>query len=457
MINIGNELDFVLKSHQSSPKRQLNNVLPPDHLSSEINISIQDSPFTKEEIRGFLDSYLKYSVNTQHPYYMNQLWSQTEDSSLMGEILSALTNTSMYTYEVAPVATLLELKMSHFLSKMIWGKPTEGIMTSGGTASNMQALLTARNTHFPESKNDGLNHLKEKPVILCAKNSHYSIKRAANIIGIGQSQLIEVEVNEQGSMSPQKLEQAIETVISEGMKPFCVVSTAGTTVTGSYDDFNGIGKICQNHNLWYHIDGAYGGSSFFSKSHSHLLAGAQCADSFSWDFHKILGVHLPCAFLFTREKGLLRKSISSGNDAYLFHDDDSIDLGQSSLQCGRRNDILKLWMTFMYNGVSGISKRVDTLFDIAHKLSDRIKNDSDFELIMPPQSINVCFRYKNSQLTSKIREELNQTGKLMINYSTDNKGDFFRFASTNPYLSDADLYEVLHLIKTTGNKLNQEQ
>ena len=358
----------------------------------------------------------------------------------------------MYTYEVAPVATLLEHEMINYLSKIIWGESTEGVMTSGGTASNLQALMIARNIKIENSKNTGLVGISKKPVVLAACNSHYSIKRAVNILGIGQDNLVEIDVDRNGSMKSDDLIAKIKMIKDSGREAFCVVSTAGTTVEGSFDALEEIGQICKDNDLWLHVDGAYGASVLLSREHKGLLKGVQVADSLSWDFHKMLGLNLPCAFLFTKQRGLLKGTLASGNDSYLFHVDDSLDLGPKSLQCGRRNDIIKLWISWMAQGLNGFENRLNNLFNIAQKFATKIEDNPNFKLVRKPQSINVCFRFNtDKRIEDQVRQKLIETGEAMVNYSKDEDGPFFRLAVTRADLQNEDLDQLINAIEVVGN------
>ncbi len=448
--------DFILAKLEAIRKERLNNFLPPDELSKLIDLSLKNEGAPRQDFQKFLSNYIEYSVNTNHDMYLNQLWSRTQETSVLGELLSSLTNTSMYTYEAAPVATLLERKMLDYLTKMIWEEVCDGIMTSGGTASNLQALLAARNSQLESVKNKGLRALKKNPVILTADNCHYSIKRTANILGLGQEQLVEVETNNDGVMTVEALKKTLRDLDSREFYPFCIVSTAGSTVEGSFDDIESIGKICKEKQIWFHVDAAYGGSALLSDKHKKLMNGIELADSVTWDFHKMLGLNLPCAFLLTKEKGVLQKTLSSDNDSYLFHDVENYNLGVSSLQCGRRNDILKLWLTWLRFGSNSFEKRVNRLFEQSIYFTELIQKSQKFNLIKKPHSINVCFRYASedgSRKEEEIRTELLKTGKLMVNYSKDKDGHFFRIAFTNPDLENQHLDQVLKFIEEAANKV----
>ncbi len=449
--------DKIINFYTCSDSRELNPQISPDELSKLMNLRLNQTPATLSDLEAFVDDYLKFSVNTNSKNFANQLWSKTEPFSILGEILSACTNTSMYTYEVAPVATLLENKMISYLSELIWGIPTDGIMTSGGSASNLQALMVARNVKLQVVKNQGLFKLSHHPVILAAKNAHYSIKRAVNVLGLGQDNLIEIDTNPDGSLKVDDLKYQIFRLKNQGIKPFCLVSTAGTTVEGSYDHLPDVSTVCLENDMWLHVDGAYGGSVLLSEKYKSLLEGIHLADSFSWDFHKMLGINLPCAFLFLKNRGLLRGTLSSGNDSYLFHEDDeqSLDLGPKSIQCGRKNDILKLWVTWLALGKSGFEERVNKLFQTASQFADLVKKEKKLILLHEPTSINVCFRYNSHQrLEETIRNQLIRDGVAMLNYSKNNEGTFFRMAITRPDLDESDLEYYLKNILMVGNELH---
>lgn len=449
--SLSQDINFVLKQLNDGKDQVLNRYTKPNELAEIVGLELNNEPANPDEIENFIENYFKYSVNTNHDMYLNQLWSRTEDSSVIGELISALTNTSMYTYEVAPVATLLEKKMVDYLSHLIWQEKADGTMTSGGTASNLQALMVARNHAFKDIKKNGVLRLEKKPIFMAASNAHYSIKRAANILGLGHDSLIEVEVNERGQMTIESVKKALSSLTTD-QKLFCLVSTAGTTVEGAYDNLKDLGEFCHEQQIWFHVDGAYGGSALLSSKMKHILNGLELCDSFSWDFHKMLGLNLPCAFLFTKERGILKHTISTQNDFYLFHEEyeENYNLGQSSLQCGRRNDILKLWLTWKKYGALSFEKRVDILFNQAKIFSDYVQEHPLFDLLIEPQSINVCFRFKGDDRKERaVRDKLIKTGRLMVNYSENRDGPFFRFAFTNPNLTKDHLKVFLSILEET--------
>ena len=342
----------------------------------------------------------------------------------------------------------------------------DGIFAPGGSISNLMAVLAARHKHFPHAKREGLRG-SDKPAMFMSAASHYSMHRSASVAGFGIDNAIEVETDGQGRMIPARLEEAIEAAKARGRTPFFVGATAGTTVPGTFDPIDAIADITSKHGIWLHIDGSYGGSVLFSKRHRSLMAGVERADSVAWNPHKMMGVPLACSALLMREKGWLRATNAMNAD-YLFHDDGSArwNLGDMSLQCGRRVDALKLWLSWQATGDEGYEQRIDHLFDLAQQLKERVLARPGFRLVREPQSTNVCFRYlpeRDRSLTGKaakerehdatltIREKHAQRGRFLVNYATLDDAATFRLVLSNPATTIEDLEVLLDDIATTGD------
>ncbi len=444
-----------LEFYEAAEQQEPSSLLHPNELRERINLELQENSVSSLEIKNFVSDYFKYSTNTIHKKYMNQLWSKVELSSIVGEFLTTVSNTSMFTYEVAPVLTLMEQQMIERISKFVWNEDVkaDGVMTSGGSASNLQAMMVARNTRFPKVKEEGyLGYGELKPIILCADNAHYSVKRAANILGLGHRNLVEVKTNSKGIMQADTVLETLDELQSQGHKPFMLISTAGTTVEGAFDELDSLGTVCQKHNLWFHIDGAYGASVLLSEKYRYKVQGISHCDSISWDFHKILGMNLTCAFLLIKNRGLLKSTLTSGNDSYLFHEEDNeIDQGPKSLQCGRRPDIMKLWLSWMMEGRLGLEARVDAMIESAQEFSRLVTTFDELELMFEPQFVNICFRLKNKDIKN-VREKMLERGLGFINFSEDEKGTYLRMVVSRPDLSSADHKQILDTIVSLANE-----
>ncbi|XP_053907644.1 cysteine sulfinic acid decarboxylase isoform X4 [Cuculus canorus] len=255
---------------------------------------------------------------------------------------------------------------------------------------------------------------------------------------------------------------------SRGRKP------SGTTVLGAFDPLGAIADICQRHNLWLHVDAAWGGSALLSGKHRHLLDGIERADSVAWNPHKMLTVGQQCsAFLLRDSSGLLQRCHGTGA-TYLFQRDKfydvTYDTGDKTPQCGRRVDCLKLWLLWKAIGTQGLARRVERAFAFTRYLAEEMKRRDGFRLVLEPEFINLCFwfvppslrgREDDPQYWSKlgkvapvIKERMMKKGSMLVGYQPHGPHvNFFRQVVTNPVVTRADLDFFLDEIERLGEDL----
>jgi len=280
---------------------------------AEIRKSIQmeiSEPTSFKDLRRMIDSIMELSVKTDHPHFFNQLFAQADPVATAGEWVTAVMNASMYTYEVAPVLTCMEkdvLKlMESYLGFLEPGKPSgNGIFCPGGSISNLLALNVARYWKFPEVKSEGM-HAAPKMAFFACEFAHYSILKGCQILGVGKKGLFEVKGDSRGCMNPDELRISIQSAIDQGYVPTCVVTTAGTTVFGAYDDIEAMSAIAKEFGMWLHVDGAWGGSVILTTEFSSLMKGMPLADSITWNPHKLMGIPQQCSalILHSRHSGM---------------------------------------------------------------------------------------------------------------------------------------------------------
>ena len=303
-----------------------------------------------------LDKYLEYSVKTGNKQFVNQLFSGFNFPAFIGEVFTTLANTSMYTYEVAPVATMIETEMIKLMNSYTGYDDGDGIFVSGGSNANLIAMFSARNKVFPEGRFIGYDR-NLKLTAFVNEQAHYSFETAANVLGIGAKNVIKVRADKNGKIIPAELDKEIRDSINRGEKPFFVVATCATTLLGAYDPIEEMDEICKTHDIWLHADGSFGGSLILSDNHRHLMKGIEKTDSFAWNPHKLMNIPLICSVLLLKKRGVLQHNITDINADYIFHDIDMIeDLGTKSIQCGRKVDAVKLWFAWKYFGLEGYSK-----------------------------------------------------------------------------------------------------
>jgi len=447
--------DFILTSAFEKVKRYLAgnddknapvvDYKEPFELRSEISFPVGDAPVSESEFLELLDKYLEFSVRTGSPQFLNQLYQAYNFPAFIGEIFTALTNTSMYTYEVAPVATLIEKEMIKLMNDFAGYKNGDGIFLSGGSNSNLVAMFSARNRVFPEGRLKGYDR-NLKLTAFVNEQAHYSIETAANVLGLGTSNVIKIKADSNGALIADELEKAIPASIGRGEQPFFVVATCATTVLGAFDPIDEMAEICEKYDLWLHADGSFGGSALLSSRHRHLLKGLEKTDSFAWNPHKLMNIPLICSVLLVKKRGTLQFNIIDVNTDYLYHDSDDIeDLGKKSIQCGRRVDAVKLWFAWKYFGKTGYEQRIDNLMEMAAYAEKKVLGHEQLELMAPRQSFTVCFRYLpkyDSNLDDfnlELREALRKSGKSSVNYGFIGEALTIRLVAANGSLTSEDM------------------
>eukprot|EP01024_Parvocaulis_polyphysoides_P042957 TRINITY_DN3921_c0_g2_i4.p1 TRINITY_DN3921_c0_g2~~TRINITY_DN3921_c0_g2_i4.p1 ORF type:complete len:336 (-),score=73.85 TRINITY_DN3921_c0_g2_i4:133-1140(-) len=320
----------------------------------------------------------------------------------------------------------------------------------------------ARNQIDPDFKSRGAVGGPDV-VAFTSQQSHYSYKKSAALTGLGLQNLVAVDCDEKGAMIPEALEAAIQKSKADGKVPFFVGATAGTTVLGAYDPFDAIADICQKHGIWLHIDGCWGGSAIISQKYKHLMAGSDRADSIAWNVHKWLGIPLQCSAFLSKHSNILTQ-VNSLKADYLFQPDKlnvEYDLGDKTIQCGRRADAYKLWLAWKALGDEGFAYKVDHAFDLALHFEERIQNSGGkFVLAAERSCTNVCFWYvppslrpfnpdqmekweSISKVAPYLKQKMQEDGDAMIGFQPLNgKPNFFRivFASSfNVTKKDLDL------------------
>ena len=402
-----------------------------------------------------LDTFIANSVKTHRPEFMNPLWGGLSLPSFAGEVVAAMTNNSMYTYELSPIATVIEQTILKRMSEMVGFSDGFGTFTTGGSNGNMLGMLCAREHLLAGSTKQGFDG--RTTVIFVSAEAHYSVLMAANVIGIGHQNIIKVQCDEDGRMRPDRLEEEIALARREGMRPLCVVATAATTVRGAYDDLEALSEVAHREGLWLHVDAAWGGTCLFSNVHAALMDGVEKADSVCWDAHKMMGVPLICSAFLIKNPEVLRRLCDHTNVAhYLFHSDAaSDDLGRYSLQCARRNDALKLWLEWRARGDAGWAQMVDTRMADADYLQEKIQAHPDLEMMSSRMWTNVCFRYKSTdttvdhnKLNTEIRNRLIHEGSFMVSRSNIGENVILRMVVVNQDLDrdtlDKFLMRVVH-------------
>ncbi|MBC2844543.1 pyridoxal phosphate-dependent decarboxylase family protein [Winogradskyella flava] len=431
--------DELLRTERNQP---VADPIPTSQLYNQLDLSLHDEGLLDNDLKNTLKEIIKNTPKTASKSFFNQLFGGRIGKATLGDLLAVMLNNSMYTYKVAGPQVGIEKQVLKSICSLIgYSDDSDGTFAPGGSMSNMMAIIMARDAKNELIRSAGLS---TKMTLYTSAESHYSISKNAALTGIGKQQVREVKTNEKGEMLAEHLEQLIQKDIEDGYQPFFVNATAGTTVLGAFDDIEAISKVCEKHNLWLHVDGAYCGGVIFSSNYKHLVKGLEHSDSFSVNAHKMLGTPLSCSIIVTQHKAQLHHSFSNEADYLYQTDGDDFNLGKISLQCGRRNDALKIWTLWKSVGTNGLENIVNKQFEMARIAREYINSHKDYRLYSFEDSISVCFTYKDIP-SKELCTALYKNSELMVGFGKFNNNEFIRMVTINSVLEKED---VLNFFKT---------
>lgn len=427
--------------------------LTADQAKAGLDIAIPERGVGSAEALRRLREVVLATPTTGGPRFVNQLFAGREPLATAAEVITAVLNTSMYTYKAAGPQVLIERAvLERMLAKagmsgmsgMSGKSGGDGMFTPGGSLSNLAGMIVARNEVCGLGRDDGFDGTKR--VLYASVENHYSIRKNAAMIGIGRGNVRLIETDEQGRMDPGALAAAIRADRAAGWLPMMIVATSGTTVMGAFDPIDALADVAEREGLWLHVDGAFGGTALMHPEHRRLLAGIERADSLAWDAHKMMGVPLICSALLTPRADSMRKHFDE-SASYLFQQDFAEDHawlnpGVRSLQCGRRNDALKLWTLWQGLGDDGFADRVSRQVALARHAAEIVRNDTRLRLTHEPAWINVCFEVVGKS-TAAICEQLDRTGVLKVSHGVVHGKRIVRLVTPNPEHTFADIERMI--------------
>lgn len=319
----------------------------------------------------------RHSIILQHPDCIAHLHTPPLMPAIIAESMMAALNQSMDSWDQAPAATYVEQKVVNWMcDKFQLGLHADGIFTSGGTQSNLMGLLLARDriadTLAGHSiQKQGLPSFANKLRILCSKKSHFTVQKSASLLGLGEQSVCCVDTHQNGTIKIDALENEIDKLHQQGLIPFAVVGTAGTTDHGAIDDLTAIAQIAQHHQLWFHVDSAYGGALILSR-YKTRLAGIEQADSVSVDFHKLFYQTISCGALLLKDKANFKYLLHHAD--YLNREHDELpNLVDKSISTTKRFDALKVFMTMQNVGPDVLGEMVEHLIEQTQCVAQKIE------------------------------------------------------------------------------------
>ncbi|MFK0569752.1 pyridoxal phosphate-dependent decarboxylase family protein [Endozoicomonas sp.] len=425
----------------------------PEENQDKFSLAIKDGEMTDDEFEALMTRVVVNTPRTGSHTFFNQLFGARNHPAMMADMLATMTNISMHTYKVAGVHVNIEKEVISTLLDYAGFPDGDGIFVPGGSSANQLAMMVARNETVPGIAKTGI--CGKALTTYISDQSHYSHIKNAMCLGLGSDNIRTIPSDDQGKMNTQALEQAICEDNHQGFQPFLINATAGTTVLGAFDPIEEITAIAAKYQLWTHIDAAWGGGAFLSQARKQaLLQGAARADSITWNAHKMMNVPVLASCVLFRQQGMLARHCALKSD-YLFQaNEDTWNPGLKSMQCGRKNDAFKVWAAWKYFGKEGYARRIEKQFQLTDYAADCVRNDPDFELVIPPQSLNLCFTVKKMNAID-LCNGLNEAGICMVGYGTWKNLTFVRLILLNPDLESQDIDGFFQQVKDyIANKQN---
>lgn len=378
----------------------------------------KDGIGVEKALQQAVDRVVKHSVHVSDPHYIGHMTGATPYFHLGLELLIAALNQNVVKIETALSGSFVEGQLLAWIHRLIYGKSSDyykarmhkpelcfGNATSGGTLGNLTALAVARNKKIPRCRDWGVSEAlermgKRKVGIYASKRVHYSVRKAASVLGLGSQSVHEIPVVPfTNQIDINALERILSQHQAQGILPLVIVGVAGSTETGSADDLQALAAISQKTGAWFHVDAAWGGPLLLCDHGRALLKGIELADSVVIDGHKLFFVPMAHGMVLFKDESAL--DVLRHNARYIIRSG-SVDLGRTSLEGSRRFDSFKLWFALWALGRKSYAQLMEHSLMLGQSFAKLISESENFELTSEVKSNIVTWRYLPSGWKTKI-------------------------------------------------------
>lgn len=418
-----------------------------------------------EAFRTLIEAYAAWATDVNHPGSVARMQCPPTAAAVAADLVASLLNQSLHTWESGPFALELEKRVVSAMTELTgYGPGAGGTVTSGGSMSNIMAMLLARDAilgkRFGVSiSGEGFTAVKGRPMVASTRSTHFSVGRGMSITGLGEDSLIELPTDARGRMIPEKVDQMLRS-LPEDQIPVMMIACAGATDLGWVDPLPELAEICRNLGIWLHSDAAYGGGMLFSDKLRGKLRGIEESDSVTLDMHKFGWTPASASFLVVKDAATLAPlsrqatSLNAPDDVA----EGFIGLYGVSTQATRRSDALKIAATFSVLGRAGLGEMVDACHELALHTASTVDATDGLETSAPPELSTVLFRYvpdgmdpegeEVSVFNADLRRELMRRGqglfaRVWVNRPSGARSAYLKFTLLNPATTPE---EIDHLV-----------
>ena len=433
--------------------------------SIDTQLSVEGVPL--EQLLAECRTIMDLSRHNGHPRFFGYVASPSTPVGAYGDLIASALNANITCWRSGPAGTELERLVVSWLGSLIgYSARANGLLTSGGSMANLIALMIASRAKSKNVSRQGFWNAGPPLTVYASEEVHMSIAKAGDILGIGRDQVRTIACDEQQRMRVDALRQSIEADLREGLRPFCVVGSAGTVNTGVVDPLEDIAGIAAEFELWFHVDGAYGAPGVLDERKKHLFAGLERADSVSLDPHKWLYVPVDAGCLLFRDDASARSAFSTDEADYIkthgYVDEEAFAFWDYGVELSRRFRALKVWLTLQYYGTRRLAEAICQDISLAAYLGELVSEADDFELLAPVELSICCFRYvprsgmkdaELNELNERVMGLVQKGGRAYVSNATV-KGRFaLRACITNFRTTKADIEKTVEAIREAGKSV----
>lgn len=463
--------DLVLKQHASMYERPAYIAYDTAEVKAWFDEKLPENGMSVSDLLKKTDeTVLKTATMNIGPHMYGYVMAGGTQVSILAEMLSATVNQNMGKWHLGAAMNEIEQRViqwgADFINYRRDNEEIGGALVSGGSAANLTGLTVARNLFFEKYKIRETGLFGHKPFIVYGSNeTHSCVDKSIELLGIGTDNYRKIKCNADLTIDLDALKAQIEKDKEDGFIPFCVIGNAGTVNTGALDDLDALADIAEEHGLWFHVDGAYGGLVASLDSHKAFYKGMERADSVAVDFHKWLYQPFEAGCVLVKNWGQLNRTYYK-RASYLdlaVKGDGRLDLNEHHFQLSRSTKAFKVWMSFKAYGADAFRKMIAKDINLTKYLAQQVKDSSDFKLFNEPELSAVCFQYIGDGtgseedlniLNQKIIHALEQDGRVFIPGSKLHGQTVIRACLTNHRKQQEHVDHLLDVIREVGEKVS---
>ena len=425
-----------------------------DRLAAQIIRRAAKTPDLVSLVRVISEASLALS----HPRYSAQQVAAPVPAAALVESVVAAMNQSLAVWEMSPIATTVDRDLMAGFKKLFgYPRAAEGSLVPGGAFANLTALLAARDALAPRASKTG----QARIAIIVGAQAHYSIARAAAILGLGRDAVFRVPLDAEYCTDVEQLTQSFASARKAGFRKFILVGSSGSTPTGSFDNLVALAEIARKHRAWFHVDAAHGAGLAFSRRFRWRLKGLSRADSIIFDPHKMMFMPLAAGGVLVRDGARLSGPLQE-QAPYLFGSKRRWpDLGQLTIACSQRFDALKIWLVWRVYGGELWDHLTTQVCEVAQAAFQYCSESKILEPVHEPHSNIFCFQLRRPRDHDSdrhcwaIKEKLNESGFGYISSTVLDGRRVLRIVVMNPRTTAGDICDVLRRVEkiatqTTG-------